>query len=92
MKGLFVDDIFIHELQLPMTVHASTLPDNNGDYTIIINSLLSAETKRETLQHELVHIKKGHFYDDCLDIAEDEKEANDPVNRAKANSFIKEIR
>lgn len=87
-----MDDIFIHELQLPMCVHATTIPDSNGDFTIILNSFLSQEAKQETIQHELVHIKKDHFYNDCMEVADEEREANDPSNRAKAEVYVREIR
>jgi len=87
-----VDDIFIHELRLPMTVHAATVPDSNGDYTIIVNSDLSTRAKRKAAEHELVHIKKEHFYQDCLDIADEENEANDMEICEKVKSCIKEFR
>jgi hypothetical protein len=87
-----VDDIFVHELQLPMCIHATTIPDNNGDFTIILNSLLSPRVKKEALEHELVHIKMNHFYNDCLEIADEEMEANDCDNHVKVSSCICEIR
>lgn len=87
-----MDDIFIHELQLPMCVHATTLPDSNGDFTILLNSLLCPKVKKEALEHELVHIKKDHFYNDCMEVADEESEANDIDNRSRVSAYISEIR
>ncbi len=87
-----MDDIFIHELQLPMCIHATTLPDSNGDFTILLNSLLCRKAKQKALEHELVHIKKDHFYDDCMEIADEESEANDFDNQSKVTAYIREIR
>lgn len=87
-----MDDIFVHELQLPMCIHATTIPDNNGDFTIILNSLLSPKAKIEALEHELVHIKMNHFYNDFLEITDDEMEANNRSNQVRVSDYIREIR
>lgn len=65
---------FIHMLPLPTKVHALTIPDENGDFTIVVNSNLDDLMQRRALEHELSHIVLNHFYDDN-DVAEDEKAA-----------------
>ena len=53
---------FVRLVALPPTVRGAVLPNNDGTYTIIINSVLSAETRLAVLRHELAHIKKDHLY------------------------------
>lgn len=65
---------FIHMLPLPTKVHALTIPDENGDFTIIVNSNLDDLMQRKALEHELNHVVLNHFYDEN-DVAEDEIEA-----------------
>jgi len=62
-------------LPLPAKIHALTIPDENGDFTIIVNSDLDEMVQRRALEHELQHVVLNHFYD-CNDVAVDEREAN----------------
>lgn len=55
-------DIFIRGLKLPLTVKGATVLDENGDYNVYINILLSVEIQKKATKHELKHIKKEHFY------------------------------
>jgi len=48
-------------IEMPMAVRGFTRQDINGDYTIVINGLLSEEARYRTLQHELNHIKREDF-------------------------------
>ena len=45
-------NVFIREMKMPLTIRAFTVPDENGDYNIYINSDLSDEAKEEALKHE----------------------------------------
>lgn len=74
-------DIFIHSLPLPAKVHALTIPDECGDFTIIINSNLNDLVQRRALEHELKHIALDHFYDEN-GVAEDEQEAEESVRNS----------
>ena len=57
-----MNDIIIRMLKdLPIETLGVTVPDNNGDYNIYLNPAYDEETLRKTLDHEMVHIKKGHF-------------------------------
>ena len=56
-------------MPLPVGVRAFTLPDADGDYNVYLNSRLSAEQQRRSLQHERMHIARNDFYKDvsaCL--------------------------
>lgn len=67
-------DIIIHMLSLPCRVHALTIPDEDGNFTVIVNDVLDDMVQRNALEHELQHINLDHFYDEN-DVAIDEKEA-----------------
>ena len=54
-------NIFIREMKMPLTIRAFTVPDENGDYNIYINSDLSDEAKEEALKHEKLHIENNDF-------------------------------
>lgn len=86
-----MDDIFIHELDLPPSVRASTIPDENGDFTILINSNLCVEAKKTVIEHEMTHIKHDHFYRD-LAVTADEYEARSAENSVLAEKYLANIR
>lgn len=58
-----MDNIFIRNLELPPTINGVTVLDNEGDYNVYINTLLSYDTQQKTAKHEIRHIMKEHFYD-----------------------------
>lgn len=58
-----MNDIFIRGIQLPMTVKGVTVIDEESDYNVYINTLLSESVQEQTAKHELKHIIKDHFYD-----------------------------
>ena len=58
--------IFIRETKMPLTIRAFTVPDENGDYNIYINSDLSDEAKKSALEHEKRHIENNDFESDEL--------------------------
>ena len=68
-------NIFIRGLALPLKVKGVTVLDNNGDYNVYINVLLSDDVQKRTTRHELIHIKKEHFYD-FEPVVHNELEAN----------------
>lgn len=51
---------------LPYGVGGFTVHDENGDYTIFLNSRDSYERNQEVLQHEMDHIKNRDFESDML--------------------------
>ncbi len=70
-----MDNIIVRVIDLPDTVPGVTVLDEEGDYNVYINAKLSHDNSRLTLNHELNHIKKSHFYTD-KSVQECEKEAN----------------
>ncbi|MGX8701555.1 hypothetical protein [Caproiciproducens sp.] len=77
-------DTFIHLLPLPAKVYALTIPDECGNFTIIINSELDDLLQRRALEHELKHVALDHFYDEN-DVAQDEREVE---GKAKNGNLI----
>ena len=70
--------MIVRLMDLPPAVNGfvvhSVEPD--GDYDIIVvNSRLSAEKRRQTVEHEQRHIEMNHFYRD-IPTAEKEREAH----------------
>ena len=57
-----MNEVIVREIVLPPHVRAFTLPDPQGDYNVYLNSTLSAEQRRRSLQHELGHIRRDDFY------------------------------
>ena len=70
-----MNDIFIRGLKLPPKVKGVTVIDNDSNFKIYINTLLSYETQERARIHELTHIIKDHFYD-CEPVIHNEMEAN----------------
>ena len=70
-----MDDIFIRYIELPPNVRAFTCLDDNGDFNIYANSRLSYELIQVALNHEVTHIKCGHFHSN-MSIRAIEREAD----------------
>lgn len=60
---MILGDIFIRGIEMPLTVRGVTVLDDEGNYNVYINILLSYETQKSAAKHEIMHIKKEHFYD-----------------------------
>ena len=56
-------DVFIRFIPLPATVEGVTVPNPDFTFDVYINSNLCPRKQEETVEHELNHIKKDHFYD-----------------------------
>ena len=67
-------DILTRVIELPAGVSAMTVVDENGDYNIYINASLTREAADRALQHEMNHIRRGHFESE-KSVAECEREA-----------------
>jgi Zn-dependent peptidase ImmA (M78 family) len=59
-----MNEVFVRFVTLPTAVRAFTMPDEEGDYNIYINTALSDEQKRASLIHEQSHIARDDFYKD----------------------------
>jgi len=56
-----MDDVFVRCLPLPTTIKGLTVLDSEGNYNVYLNSRLTYEANRATLQHELQHILNNDF-------------------------------
>lgn len=56
--------INVNVLKLPSRVKAVSLKNDDDSYTIIINSALSVEQQRKSLNHEIDHIENDDFCHD----------------------------
>ncbi len=74
------DDVFVRYISLPTTVNAVTVPDEDGNYNVYINSRLSHEAQQEAYEHELYHIEHGHHYD-YTPVADCENETKEQTRR-----------
>ena len=54
-------DTYIRLVSLPPKVEGVTVPNDDGSFDVYINSRLSPALQQETLEHELRHIRRGHF-------------------------------
>lgn len=67
-----MDEVIVRLQDMPIRMKGVTLLDESGDYNVYINSRLSADSQREVLNHEMLHIRRDDFYND-LTIREAEK-------------------
>lgn len=61
-------------VELPSSVRAVTIPNDDTTFDVYINSILPEELQIRALEHELKHIKLDHFYDNNP-IGQNEREA-----------------
>lgn len=54
-------EIFVRTIPMPIRIRAFTLPDEQGDYNIYLNSLLTEEQQKCSLAHEKQHIENDDF-------------------------------
>lgn len=70
------DEYFIRRVPFPnRSVRAATFPNDDGTFDIYLNALLSEAEQQRALEHELRHIRLGHFYSDAP-LEEKEAEAD----------------
>ena len=71
-----MDDVFVRYLNLPVTVNAVTVVDDDGTYNVYINERLSFFEQKRALKHELCHIRKNHLYNaDSVELCENTAKA-----------------
>ncbi len=57
-----IPDYFIRILDLPPSVKGLVIPNDDGTFSIFINAIYDTKTQRKTLEHELEHLARDHFY------------------------------
>lgn len=55
-----MNDIRVYQAELPGRIRAFTVL-KDGDYSIVINSILSREQQEKEYRHELMHIASGDY-------------------------------
>ena len=58
-----MDEVYTHCIPLPNSIKGVTVPDGDGNYTILVNANLCPAARRHALEHELHHIRSSHFCD-----------------------------
>lgn len=56
-----MSEIYIRTVALPLTVRGVTVVDGDGNYNVYINSQLSSDEQKQTLLHEMTHVRRGDF-------------------------------
>lgn len=59
---MIMNDIFLRQIKMPLSIRAFTILDSNDDYNVYLNADLSEEAKQISYNHELQHIKNNDFY------------------------------
>ena len=57
-----IPDYFVRLIRLPRTIRGVTVPNDDGTFSVYINSLCDEAVRREALEHELAHLARDHFY------------------------------
>ena len=57
------DDLFVRFVPFPnRAVRAAVMPNDEGSYDILVNTLYPEETQRKALEHELEHLRLEHLH------------------------------
>ena len=72
------DDIFVRFVPFPLRVRGLVEPNDDGTFSVYINSNLSYFMQQEAYEHELRHIVLDHLYIE-RDIVDIEAEANGEI-------------
>ena len=67
---------YVRLVSLPAAIDGVTLPNDDGSFDIYLNADHSEAHRQESLEHELDHIMKDHFYQEIKSVAQLEQEAN----------------
>lgn len=59
-----MNETFLRVVTLPSRVRAAVVLDENGDYNIYVNTLLSQDERMRAYEHERSHIICEHFRPD----------------------------
>lgn len=53
---------YIRYIDLPCSINAMTIMDNDGFFNIYVNGRLDYDSQQIAIQHELNHIRRDDFY------------------------------
>lgn len=63
-------DVNTIELNLPTSISAYVVSNADLSYTIVLNSCLSWERRRQAYKHEMEHIENGDYERKSVDLIE----------------------
>ena len=69
-----MQEIIVREIEMPYSVKGCVVLDEDDNYNVYINALISDAEKMKALIHETEHIYKHHF--NCYTAAEAERNIN----------------
>lgn len=72
-----VDDLTLVYVDFPARGREMVTRNEDGSYTALINSRLSADAQRDAIRHALRHIERGDF--DRLDVQAIEEAAHEDI-------------
>lgn len=55
-------DYFVYYEKLPWSIHGMVSPNDDGTFSIILNSRISESMQRSAYRHEVHHIENDDFY------------------------------
>lgn len=56
-----MNQAFVHYIDMPTTIKAYTVMNNDDTYTIILNARLTDEQHLKSYYHEMKHIENGDY-------------------------------
>lgn len=86
-----IPDYFVRVLDLPPSVKGLVIPNDDGTFSIFINAIYDTKTQRKTLEHELEHLARDHFYKE-QPVALQEAEASGAAGTPTAAAHGRRIR
>ena len=70
-------DYYIREIALPWHIGGVTVTNDDGTFSVYLNSRLPESTRRHALRHEEAHIAGDHFYRTDITAADMERIAEE---------------
>lgn len=65
-----MDKILIRLIDLPGSVRAFTMPDQDGDFNVYVSTRLNFHEQKKAASHEIGHILRGDFDMDNVNVIE----------------------
>lgn len=93
MTDKFTEEIFVYLLNLPDGTKEAVSSNEDGTFSIFINSKLSRDGQLRAYEHALKHIKRNDFHkEDVQTIEHSVRYCDNEVKAIPANKYLNEIR
>ena len=76
---MWTPEYFTYLVDMPHSVLGATIPNNDGTFSIYINSYLSDAGRCKVLEHEMKHVYMDHFYQQMKSVRVIENEADGKI-------------